>query len=74
MSSIQTVLCLLFVLAAYGIAGRLDEDAACQDREAASARALVAAHPNVAQDRITAVRAPAAHAASTERPQALEQE
>ena len=74
MSSIQIVLSLLFVLAAYGIAGQLDEDAARQDREAARAPALVTAHPKVAQDRITAVGAPAADAASTERPQALEHE
>lgn len=74
MSSIQTVLCLVFVLAAYSIAGRLDEDAARQDREAARPPALPAAHPSVAQNRMTAARAPAADAASTERLEALEPE
>lgn len=74
MSSIQTVWCLVFVLAAYGVAARFDEDAARQDREAARAPALAAAHPIAAHNRMTATRAPEADAASTERAQALEPE
>ncbi len=57
MSSIQTVLCLVFVLAAYGIAGRLDEDAARQDREAARPSAMAATHPSVAHNPMTAADA-----------------
>lgn len=37
MSSLQITLCLAFVLAAYGVAARFDEDAARTDREVSAA-------------------------------------